>query len=683
MAISWKIEKITDCNNEACNWVSVQPSQGEGDSSPKVTVTAATSPDDCATAYITISASTGQKQELSVIRCLPECSCKSLKFEKTPITEPQPAAGATHLQIGTYDNSSACLDGASISVGGIFTNPSSGEGKIYADVTENTTTSPKTGFFRFMYNGSKCVESEITQEGKANPCAAAACPSVTVTKTSFGPQGGTGSYSIEGNLDCYRSSVSSYPNNWITIYETNKTFNVASTKASRTGQINFVFTNISTSVQCPTTTISITQSGVPPTPTCNCEDLKLTGDTISYEGKDRVQIGSFTTTCVENISVTASTKDWVTNFSVDINNGKIFAKVTENESTEYERTSTITVTGKTDTGNCEKTFVVTQNKKIVSCTTCKNANIQNLNDKTIDASGSGTEAKEIGSFSYDCDPGLTAKRDSGKDFITNMTVSKGKVYGTVSANTETTKRSETIGIYVGTSRCAQYTLTQQGATPVGCYVNVKDKINVNDVNVVYKVLNSNDEQVGILESTSLSTTERRINLQGNTEGTLKVKAEYDSASMYKQISQSTSTGRCSSTIECECSRTVNILGKLIESTRGDSKCYKLGTFKADHALFNNLVIIYAPYFWNGSAWETGNDINVYFNKEESEESENIEHCYGNCTWTHCHPCNNVPQGCFASYSKCIIKGGTVIGKKCEYTDTASATNYILTYEEPF
>jgi hypothetical protein len=153
--------------------------------------------------------------------------------------------------------------------------------------------------------------------------------------------------------------------------------------------------------------------------------------------------------------------------------------------------------------------------------------------------------------------------------------------------------------------------------------------------------------------------------------------------MYEQISASTSTGECSSTITCKCSRTVNILGKLIESTSGDSKCYKLGTFVADHALFNSLVIIYAPYFWNGSAWENGDDVTVYFNKEEIEESNNREHCYGNCTWEGCHTCNNVPQGCFASYGKCIIQGGTVIDKKCEYTDTVTATKYILTYEKPF
>jgi hypothetical protein len=224
-----------------------------------------------------------------------------------------------------------------------------------------------------------------------------------------------------------------------------------------------------------------------------------------------------------------------------------------------------------------------------------------------------------------------------------------------------------------------------GKCETECYVNVKDEINVNEVNVVYKVLNSNNEEVGRLPATSLSTTEKRINLQGNTEGVLKVITEYSSESMYKQISGSTSTGECSSTITCKCSRTVNILGKLIENTSGDSKCYKLGTFVADHALFNSLVIVYNSYYWNGQgSYEIGKEKILNFSQGDIEDSNNEEHCYGNCTWEGCHHCNIASTGCFASYNKCIIQGGTVIDKsKCEYTDTVTATKYILTYETPF
>ena len=306
----------------------------------------------------------------------------------------------------------------------------------------------------------------IVQEGKVDPCATADCPTVTPPAISFSFGGGETGYTIGGkDKDCW-TLTSVIPNkDWITADTTSSKISVGryTGTTQRTGNVTFNFVNKSGSSDPCSQSIGITQT----VSTCTCGDLKLTGDTISYEPKDSVQIGSFAATCVKNISVTASSEDWVTNFSVNINNGKIFAKVTENESTEEPRTSTITVTGTTDTGNCKKTFDVTQNKKVTSCTTCEDANIQGLSGS---ATAKGGTNIQIGSFSYDCDPGLKAKRISGRDFVTNMTVSNGNVYGTVSENTETTPRTEEIGIYLedSTTQCAHYTFTQQGAKPSTC-----------------------------------------------------------------------------------------------------------------------------------------------------------------------------------------------------------------------
>jgi hypothetical protein len=148
--------------------------------------------------------------------------------------------------------------------------------------------------------------------------------------------------------------------------------------------------------------------------------------------------------------------NWITSISTG-SSGSIIASVKENTSTTNTRATEITVTGKAGSDICTKSFTLTQNPKSETCTTCNDANIQGLSGGAT-AEG-GTNIK-IGSFSYSCNPGFTAKRVSGGDFITNMTVSHGNVYGTVAANTETTARTEDIGIYVGTSKCAQYTLTQ-------------------------------------------------------------------------------------------------------------------------------------------------------------------------------------------------------------------------------
>ena len=693
--LSWTSEIIyySECGQDQ-NWVSITPTQGTSSSSPIVSVKAATSPNDCPRASIIITTSNKETQIIPIVRCLPECTCKSINFVPKQLTELSAEGGS--VELGTYDDG-ACVENMQVVTDGtVICEPIIQGGTVTATVQPNQSTSPRTGSYKVLLDADECYSRDnIVQEGKVDPCATAACPSVTPATMAFESEGGEKTYSFENYDENCWELIGVEKNDWITV-------NTASTKISvgsytgttqKAGNVAFNFVNTSDSSKTCSPSIGITQNGVTPPPVIECDCDSVTGVTETNIPKEGVGSNRFkiaelkiTSTCSNKVAITGIS-DYTGNlggnpdFEYDGNNVYI-KNVSENSDLEAKTFSykiNYKVTGET-VQDCEKDITDAKQNAGDACfyklddsafaITCNTeTQQQELEYKIINNSCSKTsESQEftitIGGESYSV---------SGKPGDT------GKKVVTVDADTTTVTWHNNGDTSVSGSKEISV-----GKCETECYVNVKDEINVSEVNVVYKVLNSNDEEVGRLESSSLSTTERRINLQGNTEGVLKVIAEYGSESMYEQISKSTSTGECSSTITCKCSRTVNIVGKLIENTSGDSKCYKLGTFEADHALFNSLVIIYAPYFWNGSSYETGEDVTLNFSEGDIKESENIEHCYGNCTWTHCHPCNIASSGCFASYSKCIIQGGTVIDRsKCEYTDTVTATKYILTYETPF
>ena len=229
------------------------------------------------------------------------------------------------------------------------------------------------------------------------------------------------------------------------------------------------------SEECPSKDFTITQlGGSGPTPTTCTYTVKsnVEGATVTWSGGT---MGTTkTTTIVDGTS------------SISIPCAGVIRVTLTKEGCTFDDTNVKVHEGETVTidGTCSG--------PTPTCTTCDDANIQGLSGG---ANASGGTNILIGSFSYSCDPGLTAKRVSGGNFITNMTVSNGNVYGTVVANTETTPRTEEIGIYVGTSKCAQYTLTQQGATPAACTCN---SINITQPSVSFDH-NSGSTKVGTIE----------------------------------------------------------------------------------------------------------------------------------------------------------------------------------------
>lgn len=228
---------------------------------------------------------------------------------------------------------------------------------------------------------------------------------------------------------------------------------------------------------CTDKTFTITQKGKP----CNCTTANFNVDPTSFNVASGASSSvsnkfSWTANCgTVKVEVTSGSS-WL---SIDQNytSGKYRYFIVTANDTASARTGTIDVyLDGADSATCRSVVTVTQ---AAGCSTCNDANIQELSGG---ATAEGGTNILIGSFSYSCDPGLTAKRVSGGDFITNMTVSNGNVYGTVSPNTTTSERTEVIGIYVGESKCAQYTLAQpaQICTPEltvsatsNCCVNFK------------------------------------------------------------------------------------------------------------------------------------------------------------------------------------------------------------------
>jgi len=331
-------------------------------------------------------------------------------------------------------------------------------GTIRYTVAPNPTNKPRSCTIRWIVNSQECPSRDftITQLG-ALVCK---CNDLKVSGDKTIDSSARNNFEIGTyTAGCVTNIAASEPADWITsisasngsikasINENTSTTNTRATEITVTGKAG--------SEIC-TKSFTLTQN--PKTETCTCNATGHKNPISSAVTTSRVDLGTYSSTCSGTWSATIkSGTDFLTDFS--FSNGTISAKVSV-PNTSATRTSVYTAT----IGNCSDDFTVVQ-AGAEPCTTCEDANIQGLSGG---ATAEGGTNILIGSFAYDCDPGLTAKRVSGGDFITNMTVSNGNVYGTVAANTETTARTEDIGIYVGTTKCAQYTFTQQGATPSTC-----------------------------------------------------------------------------------------------------------------------------------------------------------------------------------------------------------------------
>ena len=290
MDLSWKVTEIRyGCSNNSGNWVSVNPSMGNGDATPTVNITAATSPDDCPSATIFISASTGQIQSVPVTRCIPECSCKSLDFKALSVAE-QEADGSPSVQIGTFNTGCSCSAYAHVDVDGVvLCNPTSGGGNIYATVNPNEDEQARSGWFRFRYNGNICVDTTyVAQKAKESKCAGEEeCDVDPHAPSKFSSAEQTFDVSISKCWDVTEITIEDSSmvtdvewkcddcgegNLGRAVYTISLSEN---TSTDRTTRVIFDLVNVDTGEVCESDDriVTINQSGsyVPPTPTeCSC-----------------------------------------------------------------------------------------------------------------------------------------------------------------------------------------------------------------------------------------------------------------------------------------------------------------------------------------------------------------------------------------------------------------------------
>ena len=172
--LTWTSEIVYDENcGDGQNWVSIAPAQGGSSDKPKVTVTKAAKPTDCAYATIIITSSSGEKQIIPVARCIPECDCEAIGFTAKTTIEIQEATKHT-VELGGWTGSNACAsDEKNIIVsidGNVLCDPvvDKTTKKIKATVNENPNEGERIGSFKFFApnSSSSCLEREVKQKGK-------------------------------------------------------------------------------------------------------------------------------------------------------------------------------------------------------------------------------------------------------------------------------------------------------------------------------------------------------------------------------------------------------------------------------------------------------------------------------------------------------------------------------------
>lgn len=424
---------------------------------------------------------------------------------------------------------------------------------------------------------------------------------------------------------------------------------------------------------CGTITKSFTVHKCGTPSTCTCDDLTVNGKTISSDDQ-RTTIGTYNSnTCLTDVTATTnSSDDWVS--IKDVSNGNVIASVDENPSSTDPRSATVKVTGKANGTPCGKTFIFTQKKQGGGggCT-CSDAHFS-VTGQTITPSTNPLVAV----YTADCDDDAEVRYEGGGssvDFLNGGTfnISNGNITYIGKVLSTTSNRFGNYAVYVSGTRCDGFTVTQNAETPGGCStIRVKSNIYNDDVTVTYTV-KKGSTTVGTL-STHCSTSYETINLSGSDlSGSLSVTASYNN-----NYSQDGSVSvSCGDDATVKCIRKVTITGKIDETHASNKDCYILGRFVASHALYNSVSINYQAYYWDGSVYNWSATQTVNMSEGDTEESEILSYCYGSAGD---YPCAS-GGSCFASYNS----GSVVFANNSStvWTDTATATEYTLTYETPF
>jgi hypothetical protein len=382
-SLTWKVKKIEDsCGNSNPSWISVSPSTGTSSVNPNITVSEATSPDDCSDGYVVLSASTGDETIIPVSRCLPDCNCTKVAFASTIDGTEYGENYEGTVTAGTY-NTSACGT-IGVIVGGTIFDRSSisvSNGKITIKVTANTSYDKRYDFFRFTLNGKTCFSGSISQAAKVNPCYTSTTVSVTPnTITDETCAGTSATYTLTGtgnecwfvkkakitpndlaiiNLDSSEITVTPNPS-----YEPRVGTCMLTIQNGTNGiEVQSTINIIQTACESPASCSDVVWIGDDECIICNCSaddfELSTTSIEVPIDGYDDV-IGTVST-CIDKVNMEvaeSSSTPWGVELSyIDEN---IYLTVPENS--DEERSETITITYSATCGNetWEKTVSLSQ-----------------------------------------------------------------------------------------------------------------------------------------------------------------------------------------------------------------------------------------------------------------------------------------------------------------------------------
>lgn len=361
--LTWKFLYVTyNCGDSSQNWVrSINPTAGtEGDNTVTVDVAAATSPSDCLSATISISASTGEIQTIGVERCKVSCpTCSSFGISIT--SEIFPTTGKTGAELGSYTTTATdCMRVTSSS--SALSNIRLNNGRIYGDVAENNGSDRVFRIDVYDSDGNICGNYDLRQLG-AGSCGNASCNDIVVTfvggeteKTDLPASGGTYSLNIDYNRNCWEAQKPTASSDGVSVDLTRKTITIIpSGPSDRNITVTFKFVNISTGAVC-TKSLRITQEGAP---VCNCESLTVTPTmaNIAAEGGNALQIATYSVDDVCTISTISAILTEGNSFvsSINASDGNITANFLENTDKEpriFEYELKIKYEGGSETYTC-------------------------------------------------------------------------------------------------------------------------------------------------------------------------------------------------------------------------------------------------------------------------------------------------------------------------------------------
>ena len=492
--LSWTAETRYDCSGSN-NWITINGSTGgtiTGDSPSElvITISAASSANDCTSGYILFTTSNGDTKKIPITRCLPECNCSSINYRDNSISgtnfEASFETSSSSITLGYYDVNQ-CSEGIGVVSGCTIFKENSvriNGGVITAEIESNSGNA-RSDFYKITYNGSPCFEGRITQKGKVNDCySARTCDSSITVRDLDDPipcAGKSYEYEITAS-NCWSLEDVYYScGDWFTVEPDDVwTGHIVVYKndygKERDGSVTFVLQNASNGYECNDLSVKLYQeacctcgnitlySGDTECETCNCNSDKLylygiaSGGTITVSRSginDYEEVARYEE-CISDDSINlVISNDWI---SGKIENGTISIKVAE---TQEDRMGQVTINYITCNGPDKYTKAIQIFQQRLTPCECSDITSFPTESDTYNVTigGSVGDSTSI-TYSENCSMYI---KNNASDFV-NVSKNSNSIEITANSSLSSGSRSGTIEILTiqdGTV-CKTINVTQQG-----------------------------------------------------------------------------------------------------------------------------------------------------------------------------------------------------------------------------